>query len=199
MHRVWMVAKRSFRRPVSMCSRFLGIIGIEIVTFVALLFSVPFVGFCNSPFVDAATPAGALPYSGGTNWVLDFSDEFNGSSLDTSKWGVDVSTKSRNPRPGQGIADWWWRSENVSLDGSGNLVLDVVKHDHNTMYCGSIHSTCLQSPCAQTASPMSRLKNAQPHSSAATHARSTAAKSANGNPNCRYTCLNSRMNSRAMK
>ena len=90
--------------------------------------------------VDHATPAGAMPLSGGTGWTLDFSDEFTGTSLDTTKWGIDVSANSRAPRVDRGIDDWWWVSDNVSLDGSGNLVLDVVKHDANTMHCGSISS-----------------------------------------------------------
>ena len=91
-------------------------------------------------FVDPETPTNALPLSGGSDWVLKFSDEFNGNTLDTTKWGIDVSTKSRAARPTQGIDDWWWVEDNVRLDGTGNLVLDVVKHDANTMYCGSISS-----------------------------------------------------------
>jgi hypothetical protein len=96
--------------------------------------------------IDSATPADAMPLSGGTNWALEFSDEFDGTTLDTSKWEVDVSSRSRAPRWDRGIADWWWVEENVSLDGNGNLVLDVTKHDNNTMYCGSISSDGLYEP-----------------------------------------------------
>ncbi len=96
--------------------------------------------FVANSMVDPATPTAAQPVSGGTGWSLTFSDEFNGTSVDTTKWNIDDSPKSRNPRASQGIDDWWWKPGNVSLDGSGNLVLDVIKHDANTMYCGSINS-----------------------------------------------------------
>lgn len=91
--------------------------------------------------VDVDTPEDALPenLNTGSNWTLDFSDEFNGTSLDLSKWTAQKSTRSRTPRPSLGIADWWWKDENVSLN-SGNLELKVEKHDANTMYCGSINS-----------------------------------------------------------
>jgi len=99
----------------------------------------------DSAMVDPETPTNALPVSGGSNWKLVFSDEFNGASLDTSKWGIDVSTTSRAARPTHGINDWWWKAANVSLNGS-NLVLDVIKYDANTMYCGSVSSDGLFEP-----------------------------------------------------
>lgn len=93
-----------------------------------------------SKWVDPDTPEGILPYSGQTGWKLVFSDEFNGTTLDTSKWGVDVSTKTRAPRWDRGIHKWYWVKENVSLDGNGSLVLDVTKVGENTMHAGSISS-----------------------------------------------------------
>lgn len=99
-----------------------------------------------SGFVDGQTPAGAQPLSGGVDWQLTFSDEFNGTDLDTGKWGVDVSTSSRAARSTQGIDQWYWRSENVSLDGTGNLVLGVTKHNATTMHCGSISSDGIYEP-----------------------------------------------------
>ena len=75
----------------------------------------------------------------GSHWTLNFSDEFNNNTLNTSKWTALNSSKSRAPRPNLGITDWWWKKENVSLK-SGNLVLKVEKQDANTMYCGSINS-----------------------------------------------------------
>jgi len=106
----------------------------------------PIVPNNSGSWVDPETPAGVLPDSGLTGWVLVFSDEFNGSTLDTSKWHIDVSDKSRAPRWDRGISDWWWVEDNVSLDGSGNLVLDVSKHDSNTMHCGSISPDGIYEP-----------------------------------------------------
>ena len=96
--------------------------------------------------VDPASPLTAMPASASAGWKLVFSDEFNGTDLDTSKWHIDVSTRSRAARTDRGINDWWWVEDNVSLDGSGNLVLDVVKHDENTMHCGSVSSDGLYEP-----------------------------------------------------
>lgn len=90
--------------------------------------------------VDPQTPVDALPASEANGWSLEFTDEFNGASLDTSKWSVDVSTKTRSPRWDRGIDDWWFVAENVSVDGVGNLVLDVSKFDANTMHTGSVSS-----------------------------------------------------------
>jgi len=101
--------------------------------------------FATAQLVDPRTPTNALPLTGGAYWTLAFSDEFNTNSLDTTKWGVDVSATSRGSRPERGVADWWWKSQNVSLDGS-NLVLAVTKHDSNTMYCGSVSSDGLYEP-----------------------------------------------------
>jgi len=38
-------------------------------------------------------------------YELDFFDEFNDASIDLSKWTVDVSGRSRSPRPDLSIAD----------------------------------------------------------------------------------------------
>lgn len=99
-----------------------------------------------NPLVDPETPAGVLPYSGQSGWELVFSDEFNGTTLDTSKWGVDISTRTRAPRWDRGIHEWYYAEENVSLDGSGSLVLDVTKVDSNTMHTGSISSDGIYEP-----------------------------------------------------
>lgn len=44
-------------------------------------------------FVDTQTPSGVLPVNDfiGTDWALDFSDEFNGSVIDDMKWEKDDS------------------------------------------------------------------------------------------------------------
>lgn len=75
----------------------------------------------------------------GSDYLLEFSDEFNDNTIDATKWNIDVSSSSRAARPKLSINDWWWKSENVSETG-GNAVLKVTKHDFNTMYCGSISS-----------------------------------------------------------
>lgn len=97
--------------------------------------------FVNAQFIDADTPPNALPFNSqiNSNWILHFSDEFNQDSLNLNRWSKLESPSSRAPRPDLGIDDWWWKAENVSLD-SGYLVLDVVKEDANTMYCGAINS-----------------------------------------------------------
>lgn len=95
----------------------------------------------NAPnFVDPNTPINAQPLGGEGDWVLDFSDEFNDTSLDQSKWYKSISTQSRAPRPELGITDWWWVEENAFLNGTGELVLRGTKVDANTMFCGSIES-----------------------------------------------------------
>ncbi|MBR8538125.1 family 16 glycosylhydrolase [Carboxylicivirga sediminis] len=76
------------------------------------------------------------------SWELDFSDEFEGSTVDPIKWNVIVSSKSRAPRPDLGIDDWWWTAENVWQE-NGDLVLRVTKEDYNTMHCGSVNSNNL--------------------------------------------------------
>ncbi len=92
-------------------------------------------------FVDPETPVGALPMntSIGDGWVLDFSDEFNGTEVDTTKWQIQHSTQTRAPRPKIGVTDWRWLPENVEVK-EGNLVLNVVKSGSTSMRCGSINS-----------------------------------------------------------
>lgn len=96
--------------------------------------------------IDPQTPADALPASESSGWSLEFTDEFNDSSLDLTKWQMDESTKTRSPRWDRGIADWWFSPANVSTDGVGNLVLSVTKEDANTMHTGSISSKNLYEP-----------------------------------------------------
>lgn len=95
--------------------------------------------------IDEATPANALPLllnATVDNWLLDFSDEFNESTVNSLKWNVLESSKSRAPRPDLGIDDWWWTEDNVWQE-NGDLVLRVTKEDHNTMHCGSVNSNDL--------------------------------------------------------
>ena len=95
----------------------------------------------HAQLIDTDTPPNTLPINSqiNSNWVLHFSDEFNQDSLNSNKWSKLESPSSRAARPDLGIDDWFWKEENVSLD-SGYLVLDVIKEDTNTMYCGAVNS-----------------------------------------------------------
>lgn len=75
----------------------------------------------------------------GSAWELDFSDEFSGSSVNTTKWNIDNSTTTRAPRPGIGILSWFWKPANVAIS-NGNLILKVTKESDTKMHCGSINS-----------------------------------------------------------
>lgn len=91
-------------------------------------------------FVDDATPLNAQPNGVPGNWVLDFSDEFNGPNLDLSKWYKSVSTQTRAPRANLGVTDWRWIADNAFLNNNGQLVLRATKINNSTMRCGSIES-----------------------------------------------------------
>ncbi|WP_026776090.1 family 16 glycosylhydrolase [Polaribacter sp. Hel_I_88] len=94
-----------------------------------------------SQMVDSETSSTAKPnglvLEG--DWKMTFSDEFNDTQIDGSKWYILNSESSRNPRPGLGISQWFWRPKNV-LEQDGNLILKVEKYNNNTMTCGSINS-----------------------------------------------------------
>ncbi len=102
----------------------------------------------NNPsnFVDPETPVNAQPAGIAGDWELDFSDEFNATEINPSKWKVSVSLTSRAPRPNLGVDDWFWVEENAFLDGQGHLVLRGTKVDYNTMHCGSVETRNLYEP-----------------------------------------------------
>jgi beta-glucanase (GH16 family) len=91
--------------------------------------------------VDLETPSFVKPLNSSLSgeWVLDFSDEFNGSEVNVNKWNIDDSPKSRTPRPKIGIGSWFWRPQNVEVK-NGNLVLKVTKESASKMHCGSVNS-----------------------------------------------------------
>lgn len=94
----------------------------------------------NPNFVDSETPINAQPNGVAGNWVLNFSDEFNASSLDLNKWFKSVSTKSRTARENLGVKDWRWISDNAFLNNNGQLILRATKVNNTTMRCGSVES-----------------------------------------------------------
>ena len=54
----------------------------------------------------------------GKEWKLVWHDEFDGSTLDESKWETPPDGRRR---------DAWWMREAVSLDGKGHLVIRTFK------------------------------------------------------------------------
>ena len=87
-----------------------------------------------------SSPEGTVSAPPGNNWNLVWSDEFNGNKINSSKWDVTVSPKSRKSRPNIGVRDWWWRENHAFLDGNGKLTLRASKVDRDTMYTGSVDS-----------------------------------------------------------
>ncbi|WP_405482999.1 family 16 glycosylhydrolase [Streptomyces sp. NBC_00009] len=77
-----------------------------------------------SSFVDPTTPAGVQPLTAdGTRaaQTLVFSDEFNGSTVDSSKW-----TARDQERSGAAPGDtWWYKPGNVRTDNNGALAIEV--------------------------------------------------------------------------
>lgn len=89
--------------------------------------------------IDAATPQGVMPDNQniGTDWRLTFSDEFEGSQVDTTKWVV--LDERRGARTQHGIADWYFSPENVTVSG-GNLHLANTKPAAGQLHCASVYS-----------------------------------------------------------
>lgn len=59
---------------------------------------------------------------GGNEYKLTFSDEFDGDTLDTSKWSLAPEMERQG-------AGGWWDNSMTSLDGNGNMVLSVSKRE----------------------------------------------------------------------
>lgn len=57
------------------------------------------------------------PAPAGKSWKLAWRDEFDGTTLDVSKWDI----------PQYHRRDGWWSSKAISLDGKGHLVMSVLK------------------------------------------------------------------------
>jgi beta-glucanase (GH16 family) len=88
---------------------------------ISILFSVTL--YCNAQsLVDPLTPANSLPVGPtGSNLVLSFSDEFEGTdALNTAKWVPQNSNRRDNPTG----PDGWWSSDD-SFKYDGNLIIQV--------------------------------------------------------------------------
>jgi len=59
-------------------------------------------------------------------YVLTWSDEFNGETIDDSKWEKPESNRRQNAEG----PDGWWLKEDSYLDADGNLVIRVRKIDN---------------------------------------------------------------------
>ncbi|HEX9059380.1 MAG TPA: RICIN domain-containing protein [Clostridia bacterium] len=61
----------------------------------------------------------------GSEWKLVWSDEFNGSSIDTSNWGYELGYKRNNEQQ-----YYTNRTENARIE-DGNLVIEARREDYN--------------------------------------------------------------------
>lgn len=111
----------------------------QLILLVALFFFNALAAQTN--FIDPQTPEQAQPVLTNVTapWQLQFSDEFNDSTIDLSKWTVQESPRSRGTRTGLGISSWFWKPDNA-FEENGNLVLRVDKVSSDQMHCGSINS-----------------------------------------------------------
>ncbi len=64
--------------------------------------------------------------SGEPEYMLTWSDEFNGETIDTAKWDKPEMNRRNNSEG----SDGWWDKEDSYLDGEGNLVIRVKKIDN---------------------------------------------------------------------
>jgi beta-glucanase (GH16 family) len=85
-----------------------------------------------SPKTNEANKAGQFmpPIPQGKKWRLVWSDEFNGTNIDQSKWEILGDWRRR---------DGYWVKEDAYLDGKGNLILRIKK-DRNRYTCGAVRT-----------------------------------------------------------
>ena len=70
----------------------------------------------------------------GTNWKLVWSDEFDGTELDTSKW-------ERCPDYKRQDLNNYWSDDMSYLDGEGHLVIEMVyNEERNSFDSGAVRT-----------------------------------------------------------
>ena len=92
-----------------------------------------FIALCAAATFGAGPEAGKEflpPLPDGQSWQLTWSDEFEGSAVDPSKWEVIGDSKRR---------DGFWVKEDAYLDGKGNLLLRTKK-DGDRYTCGAVRT-----------------------------------------------------------
>ncbi|MBS1534098.1 MAG: glycoside hydrolase family 16 protein [Bacteroidetes bacterium] len=92
---------------------------------VSVLFASLLLG-CNSDDKSQYIPS--------RNWQLTWSDEFEGEAgtlPDAAKWAFDLGTGS-NGWGNQELQNYTNRPSNISLDGSGNLVITALKENYQS-------------------------------------------------------------------
>jgi beta-glucanase (GH16 family) len=73
------------------------------------------------------------PLPSGRRWKLAWSDEFDGPTVDESKWEIFGSDRPQRRRDG------WWVKEDAYLDGQGHLLLRT-RQDGDRYTCGAVRT-----------------------------------------------------------
>ena len=84
--------------------------------------------------VQAAATYATPPGSG---WVMTFDDEFNGTTIDTTKWATTLSNGGRS----EGGTSWWVDGSTYHVVSNGTLKLVCTNSQSQTGYpysCGMI-------------------------------------------------------------
>lgn len=92
-------------------------------------------GSPQSSAIDPATPSGIQPFGETGTKALVWSDEFDGTSIDTSKWSI----REQN-RGSHSDITWWYRAANVRTDGNGALAIDLKRNSAAEYSGGRIDS-----------------------------------------------------------